>query len=115
MRTLILAATLLVGCASAPQPGVAEVSDDRPLVMLECVRREDSLGMMATRCRVESVTPETAETRRRAERLAAIISERQTRSNTPGFVEGQRFGLSFRLKPDETIDASEGDGVTGRR
>jgi hypothetical protein len=115
MRTLILAATLLVGCASAPQPSVAEVSDDRPLVMLECVRREDSLGMMATRCRVESVTPETAVTRRQAERLAAIISERQTRSNTLGIQEGARIGFSVRLKPDGTNDASEGDGVTGRR
>ena len=115
MRVLVFAATLLVGCASSPQPSFAQVSDDRPLVMLSCVRREDSLGMMATRCRVESVTPETAEARRRAERLAAIISERQTRSNTLGIVEGQRIGFSFRLKPDETNDASEGDGVTGRR
>ena len=114
MRVLILAATVLVGCASSPQPGVAEASDDRPLVMLECVRREDSLGMMATRCRVASVTPDTAETRQRAERLAAIISERQTRSNTLGSF-GDRYGFSFRLKPDETIDASAGDGVTERR
>ena len=106
MRVLILVATVLAGCSSSPQPSLTEASDDRPLVMLECVRREDSLGVMATRCQVASVAPETAETRQRAERLAAIISERQTRSNTLGSVEGERFAVSFRLKPDDTIDAS---------
>ncbi len=107
MRVLALATTaLLAGCASAPPPEADAAQDGGPLVILECVRRDNDRNLKATECDVVSVSPDTPGFRARAERAAADLADRP--GPEAGLVgPGERFRVSFRLAPEP----SAGEGV----
>jgi len=109
MRVLAMAVTaVLAGCASVAPPEVDAAQDDWPLVILECVRRDNDRNLKATECDVVSVSPDTPELRAQAERAAANLADRP--GPAAGLVApGERFRVSFRLAPEAA--AEEGAGA----
>jgi len=105
----IFATVALAGCANAP---AEPVDDIRPAVRIECLQRPNApRDRPFERCKLLSVSPDTPDTRRRAEQLVERLPVSGRRPPAEDLIGAQKIWFTVRLAPDEQVsEETTGDG-----